>query len=115
MRFRKHTNNDARNQVKAGGPYWTLKAIAKRNGLRAESRLPESKALPKPHIAVKPGVVVRLKEGENSAAIGWQAAPRTAPAWFTAMVERNMKKNAKRSKYERQYARRAHQSGAGTP
>lgn len=107
MRYKRHTNNDARNQIKAGGPLQKVKEIARRAHLRADSRLPESRPLPPPPIAKRRGIVTRLKEGENCAPVGWQFAPKKAPAKFFAMVERGQRKQRKREKYQRQYARRA--------
>lgn len=107
MRYKRHANSDGCNQIQCGGPFWDLKAIAKRNRLRMDSKLPESRPLPPPPIAKRRGIVTRLKEGENSAPVGWQFAPKKAPAKFFAMVERSMAKQKKRAKYERQYARRA--------
>lgn len=107
MRFKRHTNNDGLNQVKAGGPYWTVKAIAKRNRLLSESRLPESKPIPPDHIAKRRGIIQRLKVGENFAVIGWQAAPYAEPKWLTEMMARNKVKDKRRDRYERRYKRNA--------
>lgn len=92
-----------------GCEFWSVKAIAKRHRLKAESRLPESKALPPPPIAKRRGIVTRLAEGETCAVIGWQAAPQAAPKWLTEGIARNVAKRVKLARYERQFKRRAPQ------
>lgn len=89
----RHHRKNARAQ------FWSAKAIAKRNRVRAESRLPESKPLPTTR-----SLTTGLKPGEASV-IGWQAAPTTAPAWLSQMIERNKIKAVKRARYERRVKR----------
>jgi hypothetical protein len=81
--------------------FWSTKAIAKRHRLRAESRLPESKP-----VQVTRSLTTGLKPGVVGV-IGWQAAPATAPAWLTKIIERNASKSAKRARYERMIKRHA--------
>jgi hypothetical protein len=86
--------------------FWTVKAIAKRNRVKAESRLPESYPLPPPPVAKRRGIITRLREGESCAVVGWQAAPAEPPKWLAKMMARNSKKAKNRERYERQFKRR---------
>jgi hypothetical protein len=89
----RHHRKNARTQ------FWSVKAIAKRNRLKAESRLPETHPVPN-----TPRLTAGLKPGEV-ALIGWQYAAPKLPLKVARAIERAQKKDRRRQRYERRMQR----------
>lgn len=97
-----HHKANARHQ------FWSVKAIAKRHRLRADSRLPESKPIPK-YLLPRGRDQTAPQIDDGQGASGWQNAPVRVPAFLRALVASSAKqssKEAKRARYERMCKRR---------
>lgn len=88
--------------------YWTDKAIAKRARLKAESRLPESKPLPR-YLLPRGDSGVRVDDGRGPS--GWQNAPVRVPLILLSRANTFEQKETRRSRYERMIKRRTPQPG----
>jgi hypothetical protein len=86
--------------------YWSLKAIAKRNRWKMESRLPESRRLPD-ILQIRQDRGCRPDTGEGPG--GWQNAPVRVPKGLEAIlkrVEADSVKDRRRAKYLKAFNRK---------